>query len=44
MANAALMLYLSPEVEKGLGVQATKEDEERLRQALPRIERLDKER
>ena len=43
MANAALMQYFMPGIEKELGLQATKEDEERLKRALPRLKKLDKE-
>ena len=43
MANAALMQYFMPGIEKELGLEATKEDEERLRRGLPRLKRLDQD-
>jgi hypothetical protein len=44
MANAALALHFSDDIERFLGLTPTKEEEQRLRGALPKFSAVDRER
>jgi hypothetical protein len=44
MANAALALQFSDDIERFLGLVPTKEEEQRLREALPKVSAVERER
>jgi hypothetical protein len=44
MANAALALKFSDDIERFLGLVPTKEEEQRLRGALPKVSAVERER
>jgi len=43
MANAALALQFSDQLESALGLSPSKADEERLRESLPRVRSVERE-
>jgi hypothetical protein len=44
MVNAALALQFSDDIERFLGLVPTKEEEQRLRRALPKVSAVERER
>jgi len=44
MANAALALHFSDDIESFFGLTPTKEEEQKLREALPKISAVERER
>ena len=44
MANAALALQFSDDIERFFGLKPTQEEEQRLREALPKVSAVERER